>query len=131
MPTNFTHKNFQDDIPDAAADRDEDVEGHFGRSALDAEQVGVSLWRYGPNFRAPHGHRHEVQEEVYVVVGGSGQIRIDDEVIDLRRWDAVRVAPDATRGFRAGPDGLELISVGGNRPSEGDGHLVADWWTED
>jgi mannose-6-phosphate isomerase-like protein (cupin superfamily) len=131
MPSNFSHKNFKDDIPDAAADRDEDVEGHFGRSALDAEQIGVSYWRYGPNFSAPFGHSHEVQEEAYVVVSGSGRMKIDDEIIELRQWDVVRVAPKAIRGFRSGADGLELIAVGGNRPPDGDGKMQPDFWTED
>jgi mannose-6-phosphate isomerase-like protein (cupin superfamily) len=131
MASNFTHKNFKDDIPDFAADRPEDVEARFGRSALDAEQVGISYFRYGPDSTPPYGHHHEVQEEAYVIVSGSGRMKIDDEVIELRQWDVIRVAPDAVRGFRAGPKGLELIAVGGDRPPDGDGNLVRDWWTED
>ena len=130
LPTSRT-KNFKDDIPDAAADRPEDVEARMARSALDAEQIGVSYFRYGANSERPFGHRHEVQEEAYVVVSGSGRMKIDDEIIELRQWDVVRVAPTAVRGFKAGPDGLELIAVGGNRPPDGDGDMVADWWTED
>jgi mannose-6-phosphate isomerase-like protein (cupin superfamily) len=131
MPSNFMHKNFKDDIPDAAAERAEDVEAHFGRSALEAEQIGVSYFRYGADFHAPFGHSHEVQEEAYVVVSGSGRMKIDDDVIELRQWDVVRVSPSAIRAFAAGPDGLELIAVGGNRPPDGDGKMQPDWWTED
>jgi mannose-6-phosphate isomerase-like protein (cupin superfamily) len=127
----YIHKNFKDDIADLAADRPEDVEARFGRSALEAEQIGVSYFRYGPNAGAPYGHNHEVQEEAYVVVGGSGRMKIDDEVFELRKWDVVRVAPEAVRGFKSGPDGLELIAVGGNRPPDGDGNLIQDWWVED
>jgi mannose-6-phosphate isomerase-like protein (cupin superfamily) len=127
----FIHKNFKDDIPDLAADRPEDIEARFGRSALEAQQVGVSYFRYGPDFRGTIGHHHQVQEEAYVVVGGSGRMKIDDDVIDLRRWDVVRVAPEAMRGFQAGPDGMELIAVGGTRPPDGDGEMQQDWWTED
>ncbi len=128
----FTHKNFKDDIIDAAADREGyEIEARFARSALDAEQIGVSYFHYGPNFRAPFGHRHKVQEEAYVVIGGSGRMKVEDEIFDLRQWDVVRVSPDAMRGFQAGPDGLEMIAVGGERPEDGDGELEPDWWTED
>jgi mannose-6-phosphate isomerase-like protein (cupin superfamily) len=128
---NYIHKNSKQDIPDVAADRPEDIEARFGRSALEARQVGVSYFRYGPNFRGGIGHHHEVQEEAYVVVGGSGRMKIDDDIIELRRWDVVRVGPEAMRGFQAGPDGLELIAVGGERPPDGDGEIQRDWWTED
>lgn len=131
MASNFTHKNFKDDIVDAAADRQGvDIEARMARSELDADEIGVSYFRYGPNFRAPFGHSHKVQEEAYVVVSGSGRIKIDDEIIDVRQWDVIRVAPTAVRGFQAGADGLEMIAVGGKRPPDGDGEMVPDWWTE-
>ena len=65
------------------------------------------------------------------MLGGSGRIRLDDEVLDLARWDLVRVAPSVVRGFEAGPDGLEVLAVGGTRPEGGDGELVADRWAPD
>ena len=106
------------------------VDARFGRSRLDSEHLGVSYFRYPPDYRPSIGHHHREQEEAYVVVAGSGQVRLDDEVIDLNQWDVVRVAPDVVRGFRAGPDGLELIAVGSDRPEGGDGAMVKDWWTE-
>lgn len=57
----------------------------------------------------------------YVVVAGSESVRLDDEVRDIRLWDLIRVAPPVGRAFEAGPDGLELIAVGGPRPEGGDG----------
>ena len=76
----FTHKNFKDDSIDAAADPEGyEIEARFARSALDAEQIGDSDFHYGPNFRAPFGHRHNVQEEAYVVIGGSGRIKVEAE----------------------------------------------------
>jgi len=108
----------------------EEIEARFARKHLDSEELGVSYFRYGPGFRSPMGHRHRVQEEAYVVVGGSGRARLDDEIVDLRRWDVVRVSPEVTRGFEAGPDGLELIAIGGSKPEGGDGEAVRDWWTE-
>jgi mannose-6-phosphate isomerase-like protein (cupin superfamily) len=114
------------EIDDGVA-RDE-VEGRFTRSLLGSEQFGISHFRYAPGFRAKDGHRHRVQEEAYLVLGGSGRIRLDDEILELARWDLVRVAPSVVRGFEAGPDGLEVIAVGGTRPADGDGELVADRW---
>jgi uncharacterized cupin superfamily protein len=117
------------EVEDGVA-RDE-VEGRFTRSLLGSEQFGVSHFRYAPGFRAKDGHRHGVQEEAYLVLGGSGRIRLDDEVLELARWDLVRVAPSVVRGFEAGPDGLEVLAVGGTRPEGGDGELVADRWPPD
>src|SRR5882757_9558758 len=93
----------------------EEVEARFARKHLDSDELGVSYFRYGPGFRSPIGHHHRVQEEAYVVVSGSGRVRLDDEIFDLRPWDVVRVSPEVTRGFEAGPDGLELIAIGGNK----------------
>jgi mannose-6-phosphate isomerase-like protein (cupin superfamily) len=108
----------------------EGIEGRFAREFLDSEQLGISHFRYAPGRRASSGHRHGVQEEAYVVVGGSGRIRLDDDEVELRRWDVVRVAPQVVRGFEAGPDGLEIIAVGGTKPEGGDGELVADRWPQ-
>jgi mannose-6-phosphate isomerase-like protein (cupin superfamily) len=128
----FTHKNPREDIADAAADHDvSGIEARFGRSSIDSAQLGVSLFRYEPNFRAPFGHRHREQEEAYVVVSGSGRMKLGDDLIDLRQWDVVRVAPEVMRGIQAGPAGLELIVVGGPRPEEGDGEMDPNWWPVD
>jgi quercetin dioxygenase-like cupin family protein len=127
--TNFSIKNLKE-VDDSARDRGPDIEARFGRKHLDSEHLGVSYFRYGPGFRPPFGHRHREQEEAYVVVGGSGRMRLDDEVIELRQWDAVRVAPGVVRAFEGGPDGLEFIAVGNDRPEGGDGEMVQDFWTD-
>jgi quercetin dioxygenase-like cupin family protein len=108
----------------------EGIEGRFSRKFIGSEQLGISHFRYAPERRVTHGHRHEVQEEAYIVVGGSGRIKLDDETIELRQWDVVRVAPHVVRGFETGPDGLEVIAVGGTKPEGGDGELVADRWPD-
>jgi quercetin dioxygenase-like cupin family protein len=90
----------------------------------------VSYFRYGPGFRSSSGHSHREQEEAYVVVAGSGRMKLDDEVIELRRWDVVRVAPEVVRALEGGPDGLEVIIAGSDRPEEGDGVLLTDWWVD-
>jgi mannose-6-phosphate isomerase-like protein (cupin superfamily) len=126
---NYSIKNLKE-VEDSAAGRGGDVEARFGRKHLDSQHLGVSYFRYAPGFRAPYGHRHHEQEEAYVIVGGSGRMRLDDEIIDLREWDAIRVAPDVVRAFEAGADGLELIAIGADRPEGGDGELVKDFWTD-
>jgi len=106
------------------------VQGRFLRPVLESRELGVSRFTFAPGFRSEVGHHHETQEEVYVVVGGSGRAKVGDDVMDLRQWDVLRVAPEAIRAFAAGPDGLDMVIVGGSRPPEGDGHMVTDWWTE-
>jgi mannose-6-phosphate isomerase-like protein (cupin superfamily) len=123
----YAHVNLLD-IDDSVAGRVDGLEGRFSRKHLDSRDLGVSHWRYAPGYRGEVGHRHREQEEAYVVVSGSGQILIDDEVRELRRWDVVRVAPEAVRAFAAGSDGLELIAVGGPKPEGGDGETQPVNW---
>jgi mannose-6-phosphate isomerase-like protein (cupin superfamily) len=125
----FKIKNLME-VEDSAAEREGEVEARFARKHLDSEQLGVSYFRYGPGYRAESGHSHREQEEAYVVVGGSGRVRLDDEILDLRRWDTLRVAPEVVRGFEGGPDGLELIAIGGPKPEGGDGVPAPDWWVD-
>jgi quercetin dioxygenase-like cupin family protein len=108
----------------------DDIEGRFGRGALETRDLGISHWRYGPGYRSSRGHRHGQQEEAYVVLGGSGRILLDGEVRELRQWDTVRVAPEVLRAFEAGPDGLEFLAIGGPRPEEGDGEMGEVQWPE-
>jgi mannose-6-phosphate isomerase-like protein (cupin superfamily) len=115
-------------LDDLAAGRAPGLEARMGRSALETEHLGISHFRLEPGVRAPYGHHHEVQEEVYVVVSGAGRFKLDDEIIEVRQWDALRVAPTVIRGFEAGPEGLELLVVGSDRPEEGDGDIVPGWW---
>jgi mannose-6-phosphate isomerase-like protein (cupin superfamily) len=127
--TSFTHKNLRE-LEDAAAGRGPEIEARFAREHIDSEHLGVSYFRYGPGYRAPYGHRHREQEEAYVIVAGSGRMRLDDEIIDLRQWDVVRVAPNVVRGFEGGPEGIEMIAIGTDRPEGGDGEMIKDFWTD-
>jgi uncharacterized cupin superfamily protein len=124
----YTIKNLKD-VDDSAASS-ADVEARFGRKHLDSRELGVSYFRYAPGFRSTMGHSHREQEEAYVVIAGAGRVKLDDEVVQLRQWDVVRVAPEVVRAFEGGPDGLELIVVGSARPEEGDGIPAADWWKD-
>ena len=117
-------------VEDAAAERGPDIEARFARKHLDSDHLGVSYFRYGPNYRSPIGHRHREQEEAYVVASGSGRVKLDDEVIELREWDVLRVAPQVVRSFEAGSDGLELIAIGSDRPDGGDGVFAPTAWID-
>ncbi len=80
--------------------------------------------------RQAFGHRHREQEETYVVVGGSGRVKLEDDVVELAPWDAVRVAPQTMRCFEAGPDGMEFLAFGAHTSAD-DVEMVPGWWPED
>jgi mannose-6-phosphate isomerase-like protein (cupin superfamily) len=118
------------ELDDSVGDRSPDVEGRFGRTKLGSRDLGVSHFRYAPGFRSPMAHRHREQEEVYVVAGGSGRLLVDGEVLELAEWDAVRVDPEVTRAFESGPDGLDIIAIGGPKPEGGDGERASAEWPD-
>jgi mannose-6-phosphate isomerase-like protein (cupin superfamily) len=126
----FTIKNLMD-VEDSAGGEVPGFEARFGRKHLDSEHLGVSYFRYAPGVRSPVAHSHREQEEAYVVVRGSGRIRLDDEVLPLRLWDVVRVSPEVVRAFEGGEDGLEVIAIGADRPEGGDGVRVPGAWVEE
>jgi mannose-6-phosphate isomerase-like protein (cupin superfamily) len=116
------------EVDDSVGDRVPGLQGRFGRKHMDSRDLGVSHFRYEPNLRSPMAHSHREQEEAYVVVVGSGRLLLDDEVLELRLWDLVRVAPEVVRCFESGPDGLDIIAVGGPKPQEGDGVMATATW---
>ncbi len=118
------------DVEDAVGDRAPGIEGRFGRKHLDSRDLGISHFRYAPNLRSPMAHSHREQEEAYIVVAGSGRVLLDDELQELRQWDVLRVAPEVVRAFEAGPDGLDIIAVGGPRPEDGDGVMGEASWPD-
>ena len=68
-------------------------EARFPWRDLGASSTGFAFHRVKPGKRQGFAHRHEAAEEVYVVLSGSGRVKLDDEVKDLRQLDAIRVAP--------------------------------------
>jgi quercetin dioxygenase-like cupin family protein len=118
------------EIEDSVGEQAPGVEGRFARKHLDSRDLGISHFRYAPNLRSSMGHSHREQEEAYIVVAGSGQMLLDDQVQELRAWDVVRVAPEVVRAFEAGPDGLEFIAVGGPKPEGGDGVRGSAAWPD-
>lgn len=106
------------------------LEGRFASGDLGMHTLGVSYQRLAPGFRIPFGHSHPEQEEVYVVLAGSGRVRLGDEVHDVGQWDAVRIGPSLMHGVEAGPDGLELLAFGAPGPLHGDAEMVQGWWSD-
>ena len=107
-----------------------EFELRMARVPLDCEKCGLSYQRIGPGWRQPVGHNHKEQEEVYILIHGSARMKIDDEIVEMRPWTAVRVAPEAMRGLEGGPDGAELVVLGAPNTGPGDGTLVPGWWTD-
>ena len=129
----YTHRNLKADLEDLGSNFNgaPDLEFRAASKPLGLEQSGLSYQRVPPDYRFPYGHTHRTQEEVYVVVRGSGRMKVDDEIVALSEWDAVRVPPGAWRGYEAGPEGLELLVIGapnlGEDPRE-DVDGQRDWW---
>jgi mannose-6-phosphate isomerase-like protein (cupin superfamily) len=108
------------------------MEMRMARVALGLESSGVSYQRFAPEYRLPFGHKHRNQEEIYVLVSGSARVKLDDEVVDLKTLDAVRVPPQVMRAFEAGPEGAEILAFGAPNtgPPSADTEPVQGWWSE-
>jgi mannose-6-phosphate isomerase-like protein (cupin superfamily) len=128
----YTKVNLKDDVDDQAPNfgLGGKIEARMARVPLELEHSGVSYQRIAPGFRIPFGHRHKTQEEVYIVIGGSLRAKLEDEVIELRQWDALRVPKDTMRGFEGGPEGAELIAVGAPHTPPGDAEVEQGWWSD-
>ena len=126
--SDYTHKNLLEAEDDAAKHgMGEILEGYFPRDLLGCRQTGVSLQRIKPGRRMPFGHNHKTDEEIYVVVAGSGTALLGDDRQELRPMDAVRLAPETLRAFEAGPDGLELLAFGTHH--DDDSVMAPDAWS--
>jgi mannose-6-phosphate isomerase-like protein (cupin superfamily) len=131
----FTLRNLREDLEDLGSNFDgaPDLEFRMASKALELEQSGLSYQRIPPDYRFPYGHTHKEQEEVYVVVGGSGRMKLDDEIVEVEKWDVVRVPPGTWRGYESGPEGLEILVFGapnlGENPRE-DVEGQRDWWAD-
>jgi mannose-6-phosphate isomerase-like protein (cupin superfamily) len=129
MATPYTVRKLTDIEDSAPKSGFGDVqEARFAKDALDTEDTGFSYHRVKAGQRQPFAHKHERAEEVYVVLAGSGRVKLDEEVVELQTLDAIRVAPTVTRAFEAGPSGLDLIVFGPR--CDGDGEVLMGWWAD-
>ena len=88
------------------------LEARFARDDLGCQQTGISYQRLAPNTDGEFGHTHHRDEEVYVILSGSGRVKLGEEIVNVSSLDAIRVAPGTLRAFAAGPEGLELLAFG-------------------
>jgi mannose-6-phosphate isomerase-like protein (cupin superfamily) len=123
----FAKKNLRD-VQDSAAQHGLSAiqEARFPRKDLGAEQTGLNFLIVKAGQREAFAHRHGTAEEIYVVLAGSGRVKLDDDVVELAPLDAVRVSPGVTRSFEAGPDGLQVLVFGPH--VESDAEMVQDFW---
>ncbi len=130
MAASYTHKRLTD-VEDSAVKFGlaETQEARFASDELETQQTGLSHHRLKPGKRQGFAHSHDDAEEVYVVIAGSGRVKLDDEIVELERLDAVRVSPGVIRAFEAGDDGLEILAFGPRRTDDR-GEILQDWWND-
>jgi len=125
----YTKKNLKTEVENQAPkfDMPPEMEVRFARAPLGGETLGLSLMKLAPGFRIPFGHKHEQQEEVYVVVRGSAQVAVEDEIVELSEWDAIRFDKNTMRAVEAGPEGVEYLAFGAGEDPR-DAEMVPNWW---
>ncbi len=127
----YTRVNLKSDVQDMAPQFGmEGIESRFARTNLELEKSGVSYFRLDPGFRAPFGHTHSEQEEVYVILSGSARVAVGDEVVELGELDAIRIAPETMHGMEAGSDGAEILAFGAPNTDNKDADMQPGWWPE-
>ena len=120
-----------DGVSVTALDFDGDERFQPLRRELDLSTVGLNLIRLRPGQRG-RIHRHERQEEVYLVLEGTLMLEVEGEPHELPRGCAARVAPGVRRRLaNAGREPLALLAIGGANPHVGrDGVAFASWEDE-
>ena len=128
----WVKKNLANDVEDMAARSGygEMGEARFAKQALELERSGLSYQRLNAGKRQAFGHRHAEQEEVYVVIDGSGRVKLDDDVVELAKLDALRVPAGVTRQFEAGSDGLAYVAFGAPQLEQQDAEILPGWWSD-
>jgi mannose-6-phosphate isomerase-like protein (cupin superfamily) len=128
----YTLLNLKSDVEDMAPrfGYAPNVEARFARKPLGLEKSGVSYFKIAPDFRMPFGHRHSEQEELYLVLSGSARVKLEDDVVELKPMDAVRVPVGTMRGFEAGPDGAEILAFGAPDTDNKDLEMDPGFWPE-
>ena len=127
--SNYTIRH-QDDIPDVLGEYPGEMRLLTG--ALGSEQVALTYRRMpaGSGGKGSYGHRHLTQEEIYFLISGRLEAKLDDDVVELEPGTAVRVAPEVARSlWNAGPEDavLVIISVRVDDPVA-DTSIVEDFW---
>jgi hypothetical protein len=122
----YTKLNLKEDVEDQAPkfELSPEMEYRPGRASLDLQNSGISFFGLAPNFRVPFG------QEVYIVVDGTARLKLDDEIIELKPWDAVRISKETMRNLEGGPEGAKIILFGAPNAGSGDAQMQLGWWTD-
>lgn len=103
----------------------------FLRQPLQLDNFAVTFERFGAGYRPARGHRHTLQEEVYFLVSGRAQAKLNDDVIELDPRTAVRVPPETARAFRAaGDDDAVFVTIAAPQAGFDDIEFIPDFWTD-
>jgi mannose-6-phosphate isomerase-like protein (cupin superfamily) len=121
-----------DEAPDVLGDYPGEM--RFLAGPLDARQVAFTHRRMAPKTggKGGYGHRHRTQEEIYFVVSGRLEFKLDDDIVEAGPGTAVRVAPEVVRSvWNEGPEDAELVicSVRVDDP-RADGEMVEGFWPQ-
>jgi len=129
--SSYTKKNVKSQVENQAPkfDMPPELEARFARTPLGGQTLGLSFMKLAPSFRIPFGHKHEGQEEVYVIVRGSARIKVEDEIVELAEWDAIRFDKNTMRAVEAGPGGVEYLAFGAGEDPR-DAEMVQNWWSD-
>lgn len=125
----------REDAPDMMSDYPGFGEMRMYTGALGDDQVAFT-WRSMPEKtggKGGYGHRHKTQEEIYFVISGTLQFKLDDDLIDVGPGAAVRVGPDVVRSvWNDGPGDAELVICSRKLDdAAGDAVKVDDFWPLD
>jgi mannose-6-phosphate isomerase-like protein (cupin superfamily) len=128
----YTHLNLKDDVEDLAPKHglSPNLESRFARTALGLEKSGMTYFKIAPNFRLPFGHQHGEQEELYVILSGSARFKVEDEVLELKPLDVLRVPGSTPRAMEGGPEGAEILAFGAPNTENKDAQMLKDFWTD-
>jgi uncharacterized cupin superfamily protein len=127
----YTLLNLRRDVEDMAPKFEmmgEGIEARFGRKALGLQKSGLSYFKLDPGYKLPFGHTHSEQEEIYLVLSGTARLKLDDEEVELRELDAVRIPTGVMRGMAGGSDGAELLAFGAPDTDNKDLDMKPDFW---
>jgi mannose-6-phosphate isomerase-like protein (cupin superfamily) len=121
-----------EDAPDVLGDYPGEM--RFLTGQLGNEQVALTHRRMPAKTggKGSYGHRHKTQEEVYFVIEGTLQFKLEDEVMDVGPGTAVRVAPEVVRSvWNEGPEDAVLVIVSPRvENARDDAEMIADFWPE-
>ena len=127
----YTIKHLED-VQDVLGDYPGEMRGIT--YAIGAEQVAITHRRMPQHTgsKGSYGHRHKTQEEIVFVLRGKLQFKLNDEIIELGKYDAIRIPPQTWRGiWNEEPEDAEIVIVSKRIDDPtGDVENIQDFWVE-